>query len=208
MKLLRKAVSGSQPAVQKPSSRSVRCLPFSGAPQQRIAGAIADRQRELNHQQRNICVAFSISDVVNCIKATNKLPLDLQATNMLLSATKATYVFTMTNSILHQIKQRRLTLGLKQNDMMLRVGVSRQQYQRLESKGNPRLDTLVLIAKGLNSELMLIPKEKLGAVMALLEQESSEPGKANVSQAKKTAREDAKKSLSDDPWQDLLGDEL
>ncbi|MBN7770468.1 helix-turn-helix domain-containing protein [Marinobacter daepoensis] len=111
------------------------------------------------------------------------------------------------NSILHQIKQRRLTLGLKQGDMMLRVGVSRQQYQRLESKGNPRLDTLELIAKGLNSELMLIPKEKLGAVMALLEQESSEPGKAPVSQTKKTAKEDAKKSLSDDPWQGLLGDE-
>ncbi|WP_198043514.1 helix-turn-helix transcriptional regulator [Ketobacter nezhaii] len=126
---------------------------------------------------------------------------------MLLLTVKATYVFTMMNSILHQIKQRRLTLGLKQNDMMLRVGVSRQQYQRLESKGNPRLDTLELIAKGLNSELMLIPKEKLGAVMALLEQESSEPGKAHVSQAKKNAKEDAKKSLSDDPWQDLLGDE-
>ena len=107
------------------------------------------------------------------------------------------------NSILHQIKQRRLTLGLKQNDMMLRVGVSRQQYQRLESKGNPRLDTLELIAKGLNSELMLIPKEKFGVVMALLEQESSEP----VSQTKKNAKEDAKKSLSDNPWQDLLGDE-
>lgn len=126
---------------------------------------------------------------------------------MLLSAAKATYVFTMMNSILHQIKQRRLTLGLKQNDMMLRIGVSRQQYQRLESKGNPRLDTLELIAKGLNSELMLIPKEKLGAVMALLEQESSEPGTAHVSQAKKPAKEDAEKSLSDDPWQDLLGDE-
>ena len=126
---------------------------------------------------------------------------------MLLSAIKAIYVFTMMSSILHQIKQRRLTLGLKQNDMMLRVGVSRQQYQRLESKGNPRLDTLELIAKGLNSELMLIPKEKLGAVMALLEQEISEQGKAHMSQAKETARADAKKSLSDDPWQDLLGDE-
>ena len=134
---------------------------------------------------------------------------------MLLSAEKATYVFTMINSIIHQIKQRRLTLGLKQNDMLLRVGVSRQQYQRLESKGNPRLDTLELIAKGLNSELMLIPKEKLGAVMALLEQEepsatskqSNEPGKAHVSQAKKPSNEDKKKSLSDDPWQDLLGDE-
>ncbi|PKM37505.1 MAG: transcriptional regulator [Gammaproteobacteria bacterium HGW-Gammaproteobacteria-10] len=111
------------------------------------------------------------------------------------------------NSLLHQIKQRRLTLGLKQNDMMLRVGVSRQQYQRLESKGNPRLDTLELIAKGLNSELMLIPKEKLGAVIALLEQESSELGKEHMSQAKKTANEEVKKSLSDDPWQDLLGDD-
>lgn len=134
---------------------------------------------------------------------------------MFLLFEKATYVFTMIKSMLYQIKQRRVELGLKQNDMLLRVGVSRQQYQRLESKGNPRLKTLELVAKGLNSELMLIPKEKLGAVMALLEQDepsastkqSSEPDKAHVSQAKKTAKEDVKKSLSDDPWQDLLGDE-
>lgn len=53
--------------------------------------------------------------------------------------------------------------------MMMRIGVSRQQYQRLESKGNPRLDTLELIAKGLNIELMLIPKEKVRAVIAILE---------------------------------------
>ncbi len=145
--------------------------------------------------------------MANHAKATNKLPLVAWATNVLLLSVKATYVFTAMNSILDQIKQRRLTLGLKQNDMMLRVGVSRQQYQRLESKGNPRLDTLELIAKGLNSELMLIPKEKLGAVMALLEQQSSESGTINVSQAEKPLNEEAKKSLSDDPWQDLLGDE-
>jgi len=119
------------------------------------------------------------------------------------------------NSLLQQIKQRRLTLGLKQNDMMLRAGVSRQQYQRLESKGNPRLDTLDLIAKGLNSELMLIPREKLGAVMALLEQQSLEPGKEHVPLVANTpgsakpgsAKEESKKSLSDDPWRDLLGDD-
>lgn len=115
------------------------------------------------------------------------------------------------NSILQQIKQRRLALGLKQNDMMLRVGVSRQQYQHLESKGNPRLDTLALIVKGLNSELLLIPKEKLSAVMALLEQEdfsergSFESGQERLSQEKKSA--DTQKSLADDPWQNLLGDE-
>jgi transcriptional regulator with XRE-family HTH domain len=44
--------------------------------------------------------------------------------------------------------------------MHQRIGLSRQQYQQIESKGNPWLDTLELIATGLNCELMLIPNEK------------------------------------------------
>lgn len=120
------------------------------------------------------------------------------------------------NTLLQQLKKRRLDLVLKQNDMMLRVGVSRQQYQRLESKGNPRLDTLELIAKGLNSELMLIPKEKLGAVLAVLEGKAADEWEAGsegpVSETKSssqrnTSKSVSKKSLSDDPWQDLLGDD-
>ncbi len=124
-------------------------------------------------------------------------------------------------TLLQQLKKRRLDLGLKQNDMMLRVGVSRQQYQRLESKGNPRLDTLELIAKGLNSEIMLIPKEKLGTVLAALEgsiieereAESEGPGSENRSSGQRVQPKSAsKKSLSDDPWQHLwdengLGDD-
>ncbi len=110
-------------------------------------------------------------------------------------------------SLLEQIKQRRLALGLKQHDMMLRVGVSRQQYQRLESKGNPRLDTLGLIAKGLNSELMLIPKDKLGAVMALLQQEGAGPEKVKATEQKKPANQDEIRRLSESPWEGLLGDE-
>ena len=115
------------------------------------------------------------------------------------------------NTLLQQLKKRRLDLGLKQNDMMLRVGVSRQQYQRLESKGNPRLDTLELIAKGLNSELMLIPKEKLGAVLAVLEGKSADEWETGSegpgSGQRSTSKAVSKKSLSDDPWQDLLGDD-
>jgi len=107
------------------------------------------------------------------------------------------------NALLQQLKKRRIALGLKQNDMMLRVGVSRQQYQRLESKGNPRLDTLALIAKGLNSELMLIPNEKLSAVQAVLDSEHS----GIALQSSKPAQVKQTKSLSDDPWQDLFGDE-
>jgi len=112
--------------------------------------------------------------------------------------------------LLQQLKKRRLALALKQNDMMLRVGISRQQYQRLESKGNPRLDTLELIAKGLNSELMLIPKEKLSAVQEALERESSGLNEKTLElnpQSMKKTQEQQKKSLSEDPWKDLLGDE-
>lgn len=103
--------------------------------------------------------------------------------------------------LLDQLKNRRNQLGLKQHDMLLRVGISRQQYQRLESKGNPRLDTLELIAKGLNSEVLLIPQEKLNAVKAALEGEtvSSPPTKA--------ASAGEKKRLSDDPWKGMLGDD-
>ena len=99
------------------------------------------------------------------------------------------------NSLLEQIKNRRIALELKQHDMMMRVGISRQQYQRLESKGNPRLDTLELIAKGLKSELLFIPKEKLAAVLAVLDDNT-------------TASADTQnmKPLDEDPWQGLLGD--
>ena len=102
------------------------------------------------------------------------------------------------NSLREQIKHRRIALALKQHDMMLRVGISRQQYQRLESKGNPRLDTLELVAKGLKSELLLIPQEKLNAVLAVLaDSTSTEPSQA---------AKEKNKSLSDDPWQGLLGE--
>jgi transcriptional regulator with XRE-family HTH domain len=83
--------------------------------------------------------------------------------------------------------------------MMLRVGVSRQQYQRLESKGNPRLDTLELIAKGLSSDLILNPKEKLNAVLAVLENTESDQNLKNQNKEQK--------NLSDYPWQDLLRDD-
>ena len=111
----------------------------------------------------------------------------------------ATYAVTMIECLLQQIKQRRLFLNVKQSDMLLRVGVSRQQYQRLETKGNPRLETLELIAQGLNSELMLIPKEKLNAVLAVLE------GDDLVLAQQSVDKDTNSKTLSDDPWQDFLG---
>ena len=102
-------------------------------------------------------------------------------------------------SLLKQLKKRRIALGLKQHDMMLRIGVSRQQYQRLESKGNPRLDTLELIAKGLNSTLMLIPEEKVHLVKALLGNDAT----LSVTRKNKNLKEDDEKSLASNPWKDI-----
>lgn len=77
--------------------------------------------------------------------------------------------------------------------MHQRIDLSRQQYQQIESKGNPRLDTLKLIAKGLNSELMLIPDEKKRQVLAILN------GGNEI--------DDDVQSLIDNPWQGLLEDD-
>ncbi len=99
------------------------------------------------------------------------------------------------SAIHEQLKKQRKALGLKQEDMILRVGMARQQYQRLEAKGNPRLDTLELVAKGLKMELMLIPQENLRAVRDLLNDTMSTKGTATP------------ETLSDDPWQELLGND-
>ena len=99
-------------------------------------------------------------------------------------------------SLLKQIKSRRLTLKLKQSDMLLRAGLSRQQYQQIESKGNPRLNTLELVADGLNSELVLIPKEKLKAVQAILDGTAYENPITNAEN----------NAIDDDPWKGLLED--
>ncbi len=110
----------------------------------------------------------------------------------------------MMKSLLEQLKKRRLALDLKQKDMMLRIGISRQQYQHLESKGNPRLNTLELIAKGLKSELMLIPSEKLNIVKEILENETlSSATLKNI-----VSKQSDEISLENDPWKNLLkGDE-
>ena len=107
------------------------------------------------------------------------------------------------SKLLQQLKSRRLDLGLKQGDMLLRAGVSRQQYQRLESKGNPRLDTLELLAQGLSSELMLIPKERLALVQAVL----ADPDPDTV--LRRLEEPDlGRPRVSDDPWRGLLDDSL
>ncbi|WP_421851279.1 hypothetical protein [Marinomonas sp.] len=80
---------------------------------------------------------------------------------------------------------------------------SRQQYQRLETKGNPRLDTLKLIDQGLNSEVLLIPREKLTAVLTLLENNDARITSSQTQSAYATKEQ----PLINSPWKGLLEDE-
>jgi HTH-type transcriptional regulator / antitoxin HipB len=93
-------------------------------------------------------------------------------------------------SLLDQYRQRRRALHFTQQDVAMRTGMVRQQYQRLEGGGNPRLDTLELAADGLNAKLMLIPMEKWHAVQTLLKGEADE-----------------RLGLDADPWKGLLGED-
>ncbi len=94
---------------------------------------------------------------------------------------------------LTQLKERRIHLQLRQSDMLLTAGMSRQQYQQLESKGNPRLDTIELLAEALSCELMLIPKEKLIEIKAILDDDPI------------GIEEDKDNEIINNPWQDFLG---
>jgi transcriptional regulator with XRE-family HTH domain len=93
-----------------------------------------------------------------------------------------------------QLRAHRKQLGLRQKDMPLRAGIARQQYHRLENGGNPSLKTLELAAAGLNMVLMLIPKERVSAVRAMLARPSGD-----------VSAERLESSPSDNPWKDLLG---
>lgn len=107
------------------------------------------------------------------------------------------------SKIHEQLKMRRKALGLKQEDMELRVGMSRQQYQYLESKGNPRLDTLQLVARGLKMEVMLVPQEKLRDVVDFLAGKKQFGGGFTLTASGTVATS----APEDDPWGDLLEDD-
>lgn len=91
-----------------------------------------------------------------------------------------------------QLKLRRQQLDLNQKDMLMKIGMSQQQYQRIEAGGDPRLSTLLRVLEGMDLELMLVPRDKVIAVDELL-----------AVSLKPTASE-AQTQPQYDEWQDIL----
>ena len=70
--------------------------------------------------------------------------------------------------VMQQLKLARQAQGLSQQDMLMRIGMSQQQYQRAESASDIRMSTLLRIAEGLGLTLLLVPNADVKKVVASL----------------------------------------
>lgn len=61
------------------------------------------------------------------------------------------------------LRERRKALGLSQKDMLTRIGMPQQQYQRLEAGTDTRVSSLFRVLEGLDLELVLVPKAQADA---------------------------------------------
>lgn len=94
------------------------------------------------------------------------------------------------------LKQKRLQLGLSQQDMRMRTGMTQQQYQKIEAGADPRLSTLLRLLEGMELELMLVPRQRVQEIKELLD--------STVSICHRPSERESE-SLNND-WDDILRD--
>ncbi len=71
-------------------------------------------------------------------------------------------------SIQDQLRQSREVKGLTQSDMGARIGQPQSAVSRIERGGDLRVSTLLEMARVLEMEPVLVPKQLIPAVQALL----------------------------------------
>ena len=64
--------------------------------------------------------------------------------------------------------KRRRELGLKQSDMLMKIGMSQQQYQRVEAGHDMRVSTLLRVLEGMGLDLLIAPREQVRQMENLL----------------------------------------
>ena len=60
-----------------------------------------------------------------------------------------------------ELEKRRRALGLNQSDMLMKIGMSQQQYQWVEAGHDIRVSTLSRVLEGMGLELLLVPREQV-----------------------------------------------
>ena len=68
----------------------------------------------------------------------------------------------------NELHKQRTALSMSQKDMLMKIGMSQQQYQRAESGGDLRVSSLMRILEGMGLELMLVPRDRIQQVKQVL----------------------------------------
>lgn len=79
------------------------------------------------------------------------------------------YTIRYAKSLIEALRHLRDERGVSQANLAKRLGVAPSHISRIEHGADPRLSTFVEMARALQAEPMLVPREHLSAVRALLE---------------------------------------
>jgi len=85
------------------------------------------------------------------------------------------------NKIIQSLKDRRLELKVNQSALGKKMGMPQSHVSKIE-KGlsDPRLSTVSDMARLLDQELILVPREKLAIINALINQDDEQQPMWNV----------------------------
>ncbi|MCR0997115.1 helix-turn-helix domain-containing protein [Serratia rubidaea] len=80
------------------------------------------------------------------------------------------------------LKEKRRELGWSQKDFLMKIGMTQQQYQRIESGSDIRMSTLLRILAAMDLEYVIVPKRHIGDVEVLLQQKAGTASKTDTLQ--------------------------
>lgn len=79
------------------------------------------------------------------------------------------------NEILKSLKKRRLELKLKQSELGSKLGLPQSHISKIEQGAtDPRLSTVTDMARLLDQELLLVPRELLPVIKSLISGEDTQ----------------------------------
>ena len=77
------------------------------------------------------------------------------------------------------LKEKRAELGWNQKDFLMKIGMTQQQYHRIESGSDMRMSTLLRILMAMDLECVIVPKNKVREVELLLQKETDRVSEAD-----------------------------
>lgn len=78
------------------------------------------------------------------------------------------------------LKQRRRELNWNQKDFLMAIGMTQQQYQRLESGSDMRLSTLLKVLDAIGLECVIVPKAQVKEAVALGQKQANDKDYAEL----------------------------